>query len=55
MRENEVPENYVKMEQDMYEGARTQVPSSIGLTELIPVGVGLHQGSFTKPISFRPN
>ena len=31
--------------QDMYEGARTRVKSSVGLTDMIPVGVGLHQGS----------
>ena len=52
MREDEVLKNYVKMVQDMYEGARTQVRSSTGLTELIPVGVGLHQGSSLSPYLF---
>jgi len=31
--------------QDMYEGARTLVRTSVGETEIIPVTVGLHQGS----------
>ena len=29
----------------MYEGVRTQVKSSVGLTDKIPVSVGLHEGS----------
>ena len=33
----------------MYEGARTRVKSSVGLTDMIPVGVGLHQGSSLSP------
>ena len=43
MREKGVPEKYVMIVQDMYEGARTRVKSSVGLTDKIPVGVGLHQ------------
>ena len=36
----------------MYEGARTRVKSSIGLTDMIPVAVGLHQGSSLSPYLF---
>ena len=45
-------EKYVRMVQDMYEGARTRVKSSVGLTDMIPVGVGLHQGSSLSPYLF---
>ncbi len=33
-------------------GARTRVKSSVGLTDMIPVGVGLHQGSSLSPYLF---
>ena len=36
----------------MYEGVRTQVKSSVGLTDKIPVCVGLHQGSSLIPYLF---
>ena len=36
----------------MYEGARTLVKSSVGLTDMIPVSVGLHQGSSLSPYLF---
>ena len=39
MRQNGVPEKYVMIVQDMYEGARTWVKSSVGITDMIPVGV----------------
>ena len=41
-----------KVVQDMYEGVRTQVKSSVGLTKKIPVSVGLHQGSSLIPYLF---
>ena len=47
-----MPEKYVMIVQDMYEGASTQVKSSVGLTDMIPVGVGLHQGSSLSPYLF---
>ena len=36
MSEKGVPETYVRVVQDMYEGARTRVKSSVGLTDKIP-------------------
>ena len=52
MREKGVPEKYVMIVQDMYEGARTRVKTRVGLTGMIPVGVGLHQGSSLSPYLF---
>ena len=47
-----MPEKYVMIVQDMYEGARTRVKSSVGITDMIPVGVGLHQGYSLSPYLF---
>ena len=47
-----MPEKYVVIVQDMYEGARTLVKSSVGITNIIPVGVRLHQGSSLSPYLF---
>ena len=52
MRENGVPGKYVMIVQDMYEGARTRVKSSVGLTDTIPVGVELYEGSSLSPYLF---
>ena len=52
MREKGVPEKDVMIVQDMYEGARTRVKSSVGLTDMIPVGLWLHQGSSLSPYIF---
>ena len=52
MRAKGTPEKYVKLVQDMYEGAKTQIRSSVGLTGWIPVRVGLHQGSALSPYLF---
>ena len=38
MREKGVPAKCVMIVQDMYEGARTRVKSSVGLTDMIPLG-----------------
>ncbi|KAI5734291.1 hypothetical protein M8J77_004769 [Diaphorina citri] len=52
MREKGTPEKYVRIVQDMYRGVRTMIRSSVGMTESIPVGVGLHQGSALSPYVF---
>ena len=44
LREQGVPEKYVRLVKDTYEDARTEVKTSIGLTRKITVRVGLHQG-----------
>ena len=49
MRVKGVPEKYVRLVQDMYEGVRTLVRSSGGETEEFKVKVGLHQGSALRP------
>ncbi|XP_063595885.1 uncharacterized protein LOC134772741 [Penaeus indicus] len=52
LRERNVSEKYVRLVQDMYEGATTQARSSVGLTEKFSVAVGLHQGSSLSPYIF---
>lgn len=52
MREQGVPEKYVRLVKDTYEDARTQVKSSVGLTGKTTVRVGLHQGSSLSPYLF---
>ena len=45
----ETSECYIRIIQDMYDGATTTVRSAAGLTEEFKVGVGLHQGSAFSP------
>ena len=45
----ETSECYIRIIQDMYDGATTTVRSGAGLTEEFKVGVGLHQGSALSP------
>ena len=52
LREQGVPEKYVRLVKDTYEDGRTQVKTSIGLTGNVTVRVGLHQGSSLSPYLF---
>ena len=47
-----MPEIYVMIVQDMYDGPRTRVKTSVGITDMIPVGVGLHQRPSLSPYLF---
>ena len=48
----ETSECYIKIIQNMYEGATTTVRSAARLTKEFKVGVGLHQGSALSPFLF---
>ena len=52
MRVKGVSEKYVRIVNDMYREATTQVRSSVGTTEKFEVRVGLHQGSALSPYIF---
>ncbi|KAI5739918.1 hypothetical protein M8J77_024981 [Diaphorina citri] len=52
MRPKGTPEKYVRIVRDMYEDAVTKVRSSVGVTDEIPVQVGLHQRSALSPYLF---
>ena len=52
LREQGVPEKYVRLVKYTYEDARTQVMTSIGVAGKITVRVGLHQGSSLSPYLF---
>ena len=49
LREHGVPEKYVLLVKDTYEDARTQVKTSVGITDKIIVRVGPHQGTSLSP------
>ena len=48
----ETSECYIKVIEDMYDGATTTVKSTAGLTEEFKVDVGLQQGSALSPFRF---
>ena len=43
LKEQGVPDKYVRLVKDTYEDARTQVMTSIGVTGKITIRVGRHQ------------
>ena len=52
LREQGVPEKYVRLVKDTYEDAQSHVKTSIGLTCKITFRVGLPQGSLLSPYLF---
>ena len=51
LRKKGVPEEYVKIVQEMYRSSKTQVVTQKSETEYFPIEVGLHQGSALSPLS----
>ena len=47
-----VPEEYVKIVQDMFRPSKTQVVTQKDETDCFPIEVGLHQGSALSPLLF---
>ena len=48
----ETSECYIKITQDMYDGATITVRSAAGLTKEFKIGAGLHQSSAISPFLF---
>ncbi|KAL0818491.1 hypothetical protein ABMA28_008946 [Loxostege sticticalis] len=52
LRKRRIPEAYVSVVADMYEGARSFIRTAAGMTKSIPVTEGVHQGSVLSPYLF---
>ena len=51
-REQNVPQKYIRLIQDMYQGCKTVVRSAAGESNSFGVEVGLHQGPALSPYLF---
>ena len=52
LRKNNIPEGYIILFHDMYQGATTRVKSTRGMNEHFEAWIGLHQGSALSPFLF---
>lgn len=52
LRDRAVPERYIDLIKDTYEGASAMVRTPCGKTNEIPIQVGVHQGSALSPLLF---
>ena len=52
LRKKGMPEEYVKIVQDIYRSRKTQVVTQKGETGYVPIEVGSHQGSALSPLLF---
>ena len=52
MRKRNIPEGYIRLVHDMYQGATTRVKLMRGISEQFEVGIGLHQCSALSPFLF---
>ena len=52
MRKRNIPEGYIGLVQDIYQGATTRVKSKRSISEHVEAGIGLHQGSALSPFLF---
>ena len=52
MRNRNIPDVYIRLVQDTYQGATTRVKSKRGSSEHFEVVIGLHQGSALSPFLF---
>jgi hypothetical protein len=52
LRDRAVPERYIDLIRDTYEGTTAVVRTSCGTTDEIPIQVGVHQGSALSPLLF---
>ena len=52
MQKRNIPEGYIRLLHDMYQGATTRVKSKRGISEQVEVVIGFHQGSALSPFLF---
>lgn len=52
LRDQKVPEAYIRVVEDMYRDSVTKIRCLAGTTENFPITVGVHQGSVLSPLIF---